>query len=60
MKKVITKGSKGKAPVISRKDRVYVGLDVHKRSIYAAVRINGVEHSGNFQADATFAVGNLV
>jgi transposase len=45
VKKVITKGSKGKAPVISRKDRVYVGLDVHKRSIYAAVRINGVEHN---------------
>ncbi|HTA31478.1 MAG TPA: transposase, partial [Candidatus Cybelea sp.] len=44
MKKVITKRLKGKAPVIGKKDRVYVGLDVHKRSIHAAVRINGLEH----------------
>ncbi len=28
---------------ITKKDCVYVGLDVHKRSIYAAVRVNGVE-----------------
>lgn len=28
---------------ITSKDQVYVGLDVHKRSIYAAVRVNGVE-----------------
>ena len=44
MKKGITTRLKGKAPVIGKKDRVYVGLDVHKRSIHAAVRINGVEH----------------
>jgi transposase len=28
---------------IAKKDQVYVGLDVHKRSIYAAVRVNGIE-----------------
>jgi len=44
MEKRITKRLKGKAPVIGKKDKVYVGLDVHKRSIHAAVRINGEEH----------------
>jgi len=28
---------------ITKNDCVYVGLDVHKRSVYAAVRVNGIE-----------------
>jgi transposase len=38
---------------ITKKDCVYVGLDVHKRSVYATVRINGEEHgSKSLPADA--------
>jgi hypothetical protein len=36
-----TKRLKGKAPVVDKNDRIYVGLDVHKHSVHAAVRING-------------------
>ncbi|MGH7441963.1 MAG: IS110 family transposase, partial [bacterium] len=43
MEKRSTKRLKGKAPDIGKRDRVFVGLDVHKRSIHAAVRINGQE-----------------
>ena len=31
----------GKLDPVTADDRVYVGLDVHKRSVYVAVRING-------------------
>ncbi len=40
MRKSSTEGLRGG---ISKKDQVYVGLYVHKRSIYAAVRVNGQE-----------------
>jgi len=33
----------GRRVGITKKDHIYVGLDVHKRSVYAAVRINGKE-----------------
>jgi transposase len=36
-----TKRLKGKAPGVDNNDRIYVGLDVHKHSVHAAVRING-------------------
>ncbi len=35
--------SKRKVPEVTRRDQVFVGLDVHKRDIHAAVRINGGE-----------------
>lgn len=35
--------TEGRGVGIAKKDRVYVGLDVHKRSVYAAVRVNGTE-----------------
>ncbi len=41
MKQISKKGCRGKD--VSRRDSVFVGLDVHKRSIYMAVRINGKE-----------------
>ena len=40
MKKSNTEGRKSG---VTKRDQVYVGLDVHKRSIYAAIRVNGVE-----------------
>jgi transposase len=43
MEKRITKGKKGKVPEITKRDEVYVGLDVHKVNVHAAVRINGDE-----------------
>lgn len=39
MEKCNTRRAKQKT--VSKRDSVYVGLDVHKRSVYAAVRING-------------------
>jgi transposase len=38
-----TKSAKCKQAVVTGADRVFVGLDVHKKSYHAAVRINGVE-----------------
>ena len=35
--------SKGKRVGVSKRDQVYIGLDVHKRSVSAAVRVNGHE-----------------
>ena len=35
---------KGKAPVVDKNDRIFVGLDVHKLSVHVAVRINGELH----------------
>ncbi len=39
------RSTKNRKVGIGKKDLVYVGLDVHKRSIYAAVRVNGVEEA---------------
>ena len=44
MEKGSTRRLKGKAPEVGKRDSVYVGLDVHKHSVHAAVRINGKEH----------------
>ena len=41
MEKSSTRRPKGKAPVVTKRDQVFVGLDVHKLSVHAAVRING-------------------
>ncbi len=41
MKQISKKGFQGKE--VSKRDAVFVGLDVHKRSIYVAIRINGKE-----------------
>jgi transposase len=41
MEKSSTRRQKDKPPVITKRDQVYVGLDVHKLSVHAAVRING-------------------
>jgi transposase len=35
--------TEGRRVGTAKKDRVYVGLDVHKRSVYATVRVNGTE-----------------
>lgn len=43
MSKRTTKSTRCKGVVLTRKDRVFVGLDVHKNSYHAAVRVNGVE-----------------
>lgn len=43
MSKRTTKSTRCKGVVLTRKDRVFVGLDVHKKSYHAAVRVNGVE-----------------
>jgi transposase len=43
MRKGNTKSAKGKRLAVTAADRVVVGLDVHKREIHAAVRVNGQE-----------------
>jgi transposase len=43
MRKGNTKSAKGKGVLATASDRVVVGLDVHKRQIHAAVRVNGQE-----------------
>jgi transposase len=43
MRKGNTKSGNGKQVVVAAGDRVFVGLDVHKKSYHAAVRVNGVE-----------------
>ena len=43
MRKGNTKSAKGKRLAVTEADRVVVGLDVHKREIHAAVRVNGQE-----------------
>ena len=43
MEKRSTPRKKVKAPVVTKRDEVFVGLDVHKLSVHAAVRINGEE-----------------
>jgi len=43
MRKGNKKSAKGKGVVVTAADRVFVGLDVHKRQIHAAVRVNGQE-----------------
>ena len=35
------KWTDGKGIQVGAKDRVYIGLDVHKKTIAAAVRVNG-------------------
>ncbi len=42
MKKSKRKADARQVISVTKKDAVYVGLDVHKRSIHAAVRLNGV------------------
>lgn len=47
MRKGTTKLRKGKSVVPNAEDQVFVGLDVHKKSYHAAVRVNGLErHTG--------------
>jgi transposase len=43
MEKRITRRLKGKVLKVGKRDQVFVGLDVHKRSVHAAVRVNGLE-----------------
>jgi len=43
MSKSNTKSAKSKGMLVTAADRVVVGLDVHKREIHAAVRMNGQE-----------------
>jgi len=43
MSKSNTKSAKSKGVLVTAADRVVVGLDVHKREIHAAVRMNGQE-----------------
>lgn len=43
MRKRTTKSAKSKGMEVTAADRVVVGLDVHKRQVHAAVRVNGQE-----------------
>jgi len=43
MRQVTKKSARSKGVGVGRGDAVYVGLDVHKRSIHGAVRVNGRE-----------------
>ena len=43
MRQVTRTSARSKGVPVGRSDAVYVGLDVHKRSIHAAVRVNGRE-----------------
>lgn len=43
MAKRNTKSGNRKQVMVTAEDRVFVGLDVHKKSYHAAVRVNGVE-----------------
>lgn len=43
MSKRTRKASESKKLVVTAKDSVYIGLDVHKSSVHAAVRLNGRE-----------------
>jgi transposase len=45
MRKSTRRAAESKSLVVTSKDVVFVGLDVHKKSVYAAVRINGVERT---------------
>jgi len=56
MAKRTTKSENGKQTVLTAKDRVFVGLDVHKKSYHAAVRINGREVTTRVLAPTAGAV----
>lgn len=43
MRKSTRGASESKSFVVTAKDSVFVGLDVHKKSVHAAVRLNGAE-----------------
>jgi transposase len=47
---------KGKSVVLNAEDRVFVGLDVHKKSYHAAVRVNGQEVTTSVVAPKAEAV----
>lgn len=60
MGKDTRKAAGGKRIVVTARDRVVVGLDVHKRDVHAAVRINGVEEGTHvLPADPAAAVAWL-
>jgi transposase len=43
MRKGTRRAAESKALVLTARDSVFVGLDVHKKNVHAAVRLNGVE-----------------
>jgi transposase len=43
MRKVTRRAAESKSLVVTAKDSVFVGLDVHKKNVHAAVRVNGCE-----------------
>ena len=60
MKKLTKKQKWFRKIILTKKDKVYVGLDVHKRSISVAIWINGqVEITFNTPADYPRLIGRL-
>jgi len=51
-----TKSENGKQTMLTTKDRVFVGLDVHKKSYHTAVRVNGREVTTRVPAPTAEAV----
>ena len=56
MAKRTTKSENGKQTMLTMKDRVFVGMDVHKKSYHAAVRVNGREVATRVLAPTAEAV----
>lgn len=60
MRKRTRNTSQSKRLVVTEKDSVYVGLDVHKKTVHAALRVNGQEiETWSMPMDVTAVVHSL-